>query len=492
MTAEDSIGLGLGTYSFRYEVVGYDTDLRDGLTNTQVTTEMREESDRIGRERAAKVKAAMQHVWTNYRQYAWGWDELAPRTKKGKNPWGSMGVTLVDSLDTLWLMGMKDEFWEARDWVRDKLTFDKANSVSVFETTIRELGGLLSAYDLSGDKTFLTKAQMLGDKLLPAFNTNSGLPTSHVNFKSGTARRSQSVLAEIGTLQVEFRYLSHATGDPKYANKVNHVFEHLAQIGGNHGLYPIYFSPTNGRSTTTQVTLGALGDSFYEYLLKVWLQGGKTESTYRDMYDRAMDGVAEVLIKKSNPSGMTFVSDWNGSRNINKMDHLVCFLAGSLALGSTTHEDPEKAERDLRLAKALAFTCYNMYSRQKTGLAPEMVNFRDGQDMVVPGNAGYYKLRPETAESLFILHQITGDPIYREWSWSIFQAIEKHCKTPNGYGSHPDVNNPSARAEDNLESFFLAETLKYLFLIQDPDHIVDLTKVVFNTEAHPLRIFSET
>ncbi|CAM9913317.1 unnamed protein product, partial [Hapterophycus canaliculatus] len=118
---------------------------------------MREESDRLGRERAAKVKEAMQHAWKGYEEFAWGADELAPRGKKAKQSWGDMGVTLVDSLDTLWLMGMKEEFWKARDWVKNSLSFSKAGDVSVFETTIRELGGLLSAYDLSRDDIFRTK-----------------------------------------------------------------------------------------------------------------------------------------------------------------------------------------------------------------------------------------------------------------------------------------------------------------------------------------------
>ncbi|CAM9163978.1 unnamed protein product, partial [Discosporangium mesarthrocarpum] len=495
--ARNAAGGEDGIYVFPTVNGGIDPDYRDGLSKGMVTAEQREESDRLGHERAISVKEAMKHVWSKYRQFAWGADELAPKSKRGKENWGSMGVTLVDSLDTLWLMDMKAEFWEARDWVRDHLTFNKAHEVSLFETTIRELGGLLSAYDLSQDQVFLNKARELGDRLLPAFDTATGLPTPRVNLKSNCGSGSQSVLAEIGTLQVEFRYLSHVTGDQRYANKVNKVFEHMSHATANHGLFPIYFNPTSGKATTNQVTLGALGDSFYEYLLKVWLQGGKTEATYRQMYDRAMDGVAEVLAKKSNPGGLTYISDWNGSHNKDKMDHLVCFLAGTLALGSVTADDHKRAERDMALGKQLAYTCYQMYRRQKTGLAPEMVNFENGKDMVVPPKAGYYILRPETAESLFILHQITKDPIFREWSWDIFKAsifmleIEKHCRLPNGYGAFPNVNKVNDQAEDKMESFFLAETLKYLYLIQDPDQSIDLEKVVFNTEAHPLAIFEE-
>ncbi|CAM9711535.1 unnamed protein product [Laminaria digitata] len=387
------------------------------------------ESDRKGRDRAIAVKGAMQHAWKGYEEYAWGADELAPRSQRGKESWGNMGVTLVDSLDTLWLMGMKDEFWKARDWVKEHLSFRHASEVSVFETTIRELGGLLSAYDLSGDEVFKEKATELGDLLLPAFNTGSGIPTARVNFRNGRNSGSKSVLAEIGTLQqVEFRYLSEITGDRKYAEKANKVFDMMSELHVADGLFPIFFNPSSGRPVGSQarmcVTFGALGDSFYEYLLKVWIQGGKKETSYRTMYDRAMDGMTKVLLKQSDPSGLTYVSDWNGHANADKMDHLVCFLAGTLALGAQTAaaDDEVRAERDMKTAKALAYTCYQMYARQKTGLAPEMVLFEKGKDMVVPQKTAYNILRPETAEALYVLHQITGDPIYREWSWEIFQV----------------------------------------------------------------------
>lgn len=184
--------------------------------------------------RAASVRGAMEHAWSAYERYAWGRDELKPLSKRGHDNWGGMGVTLVDSLDTLWLMGMKDEFWRGRDWVRDHLTFENTGQVSFFETTIRELGGLLAAYDLSGDDTFLTKAKDLGDRLSHAFDTPSGLPKGQVNLHTGSPgggwTGSNSVLAEIGTVQVEFNYLSEKTGDPKYSKMANKVYDTLVRI----------------------------------------------------------------------------------------------------------------------------------------------------------------------------------------------------------------------------------------------------------------------
>jgi hypothetical protein len=171
------------------------------------------------------------------------------------------------------------------------------------------------------------------------------------------------------------------------------------------------------------------------------------------------------------------------------MEELVCFLPAVLALGAVTlpEGDSERAVRYMAAAEGLTHTCYQMWHRHPTHLAPEITRFVDGQDMLAQETD--YRLRPETAEALFYLHEITGHPIYREWAWEIFQGIEQYCRTQEAYGTQLDVTNPNGQIKDRMESFFLGETLKYLYLIQDPDHPIDLQKHVFNTEAHPLRMF---
>ncbi|CAN0173335.1 unnamed protein product, partial [Ectocarpus fasciculatus] len=240
----------------------------------------------------------------------------------------------------------------------------------------------------------------------------------------------------------------------------------------------------------SQVTFGALGDSFYEYLLKVWMQGGRREESYRRMYEDAMDGVEELLVQKAR--GLTYLSEWNGTKRQHRMDHLACFLAGNLALGAMTSPDSGKAARDLRTGKAsaLAYTCYQMYLHTATGLSPEVVEFNGAGDMRARDQARFYILRPETLESFFVLHQLTGDPVYREWGWEIFRAIERHCRIGVAYGSHPDVEVRRRVAKDHMESFFPGETLKYLYLLMQPDHPIDLMEYTLNTEAHPLKIFA--
>jgi hypothetical protein len=497
--AREAVNGRNGKYTFplhKSTVSGVNIALVDGVGGREVTDAMRQQSDKEARERRESVKAGMRHAWSGYKRYAWGRDEVKPISNHGQDNWGGMGVTLVDSLDTLWLMGLKEEFAEARDWVANSLSFDHAGTVSVFETTIRELGGLLSAYDLSQDRVFLDKARQLADKLTPAFNTESGIPMGMVNFRNGQASGgwsgSNAILSELGSVQLEFRYLAEKVKDTSYEQKSMRPFQVMYAQHPSTGLYPIKVSTRDGRFAETQVTFGALGDSFYEYLLKVWLQGGRKETWLREMYDKAMDGVMDKLLLASDVSGLAFLSDWNGRHNNRKMDHLVCFMPGTLALGAYT--DPKglnsaRAQRDLAVAKALMYTCYQMYHRMASGIAAEYVEFPAHQDFIPGPQAQFYILRPETAESLFVLNKLTGDPIYRDWAWEIWQAIDRTCKTDTAYGAIRDVTKHNGGGiDDRMESFFLAETLKYLYLAQDPDTEIDLMKFVFNTEAHPMRL----
>lgn len=144
------------------------------------------QDDLLDVERRQKVKEAMLHAWSSYEKYAWGQDELQPQTKNGINSFGGLGATLIDSLDTLYIMGLDEQFQRAREWVANSLDFNKDYDASVFETTIRVVGGLLSAYDLSNDKMFLEKARDIADRLLPAWDTASGVPYNIINLAHGS------------------------------------------------------------------------------------------------------------------------------------------------------------------------------------------------------------------------------------------------------------------------------------------------------------------
>jgi len=442
-------------------------------------------------EKQAAVKDAFLFAWNGYTSRVWGTDELQPVTGTSQN-WLGLGLTIIDSLDTLWIMDLKDEFNRGKDWVAANLHFNKNAYISFFETTIRVLGGLLSAYDLSGEKVFLTKAEDLGKRFLPVFNTASGIPYCTINLETGGAQNpgwtgGASILSEVGTVQLEFVYLSAKTGNPEFAEKALKVYDRLDKTKKHSGLYSVYVSTQTGEFTREHITLGALGDSFYEYLLKLWLLKGKQDAQYRRMYDEAADNIVKHLVKKSNPSGLTYIAELIGGRIDPKMDHLVCFAGAMFALGSL---DSDNAERDMLVGSELTKTCYQMYHRMATGISPELVRFEGDDDFIAPHGARHYLLRPEAAESMFVLWRLTHDPIYRTMGWEMFQAINKYCRAQYGFSGIRDVTTTDVAFDNLQQSFFLAETLKYFYLLFSDDNLIPLDKYVFNTEAHPLSVLS--
>ncbi|KAM3308301.1 mannosyl-oligosaccharide 1,2-alpha-mannosidase MNS1 isoform X1 [Capsicum chacoense] len=447
--------------------------------------------DPVDAQRREKVKDAMRHAWSSYEKYAWGHDELQPQTKNGVDSFGGLGATLIDSLDTLYIMGLDKQFQRATEWVANSLDFNKDYDASVFETTIRVVGGLLSAYDLSGDKLFLDKAQDIADRLLPAWNTPTGIPYNIINLSHGNPHNHRwtagySILADSASEQLEFIALSQRTGDPKYQQKVEKVILELSRNFPDDGLLPIHINPAGEEVefVYSTITFGAMGDSFYEYLLKAWIQGNRTAAVgrYRKMWETSMQGLLS-LVRRTSPSSFAYIGEKLGDLLNHKMDELACFAPGMLALGSSGY-GPDKSQKFLSLAEELAWTCYNFYQSTPTKLAGENYFFGKSQDMTV--GTSWNILRPETVESLFYLWRLTGNKTYQEWGWNIFQAFEKNSRIKSGYVGLKDVNTG---VQDNMmQSFFLAETLKYLYLLYSPPSIIPLDEWVFNTEAHPIKI----
>ncbi|CAI5725054.1 unnamed protein product [Peronospora effusa] len=406
--------------------------------------------------RRLAVRNAMIFAWGNYEEYAFGADEIGPKDGRNfSNVWGNIACSLVDGLDTLWIMDLKDEFQRARDYVANKLDFSHlgrdGNSVSVFETIIREVE---------------EKFYVLGGY--------------------------RATIADVGTLQLETRYLSDITGDLKYA-EMGDAFYKIVQREGSYnktGLFPVHFDTVRGEFDTNSslITVGSFGDSFYEYLLKVYIYSGKRqEDKYlREFYDDAVRGIEEYLLYFSIPDNLYFLHEMTVpslSRDLS-MSHLACFVPGMLALGTLSEtQDHAKNAKHLELAEKLMETCYQLYHRQATGLSPESVSFPMMQAV-----DSRYILRPETVESLFYLYRITKNSKYREYGWKIFEALETHAKTKYGYAVVANVTTLPAQTENKMESFFLAETLKYHYLLQAPESLIPLDEYVFNTEAHPLRI----
>ncbi|XP_066111754.1 endoplasmic reticulum mannosyl-oligosaccharide 1,2-alpha-mannosidase-like [Saccopteryx bilineata] len=450
-------------------------------------------------ERQKAVIDAFRHAWTGYRKYAWGHDELKP-VSRSFSEWFGLGLTLIDSLDTMWILGLKKEFGEARRWVSKNLKFQKDVDVNLFESTIRILGGLLSAYHLSGDRLFLQRAEDFGNRLMPAFQTPSKIPYSDVNIGTGVAHppwwTSDSTVAEVTSIQLEFRELSRLTGVKKFQEAAEEVTRRVHSLSGKKdGLVPMFINTHSGLFTHVGVfTLGARADSYYEYLLKQWIQGGKQDTRLLEDYLEAVEGIKKHLLRKSEPSKLTFVGELTHGRFSAKMDHLVCFLPGTLALG-THHGLPAD---HMTLAQELMDTCYQMNRQMETGLSPEIAHFnlyaqKDQKDVQVKPADRHNLLRPETVESLFYLHRLTGDGKYQDWGWEILRSFNTYTRVPSGgYSSISNVQDPqNPQPRDKMESFFLGETLKYLYLLFSDDRdLVSLDTYVFNTEAHPLPIWA--
>ncbi|XP_044270175.1 endoplasmic reticulum mannosyl-oligosaccharide 1,2-alpha-mannosidase [Tribolium madens] len=448
--------------------------------------------------RQEAVVKAFKHAWQGYKQFAWGHDHLKPITE-GYSDWFGLGLSIVDAIDTIYIMGLTKEYKEAREWIEKHLHFDVNRDVNLFEVTIRVLGGLLSIYHLTQDRMFITKAVDLADRLLPSFESESGIPYSDVNLFTRKAHAPKwspdSSTSEVTTIQLEFRDLSRITGNPKYENAVSKVSFHIHNLEKKDGLVPIFINANTGqfRSYAT-ITLGARGDSYYEYLLKQWLQTGKTIDYLRDDYVTSIMGVEKHLTKRTVPNGFLFIGELlvGGKDFKPKMDHLTCYLPGTLALG--VHNG--LPESHMKLAEELLSTCYQTYAQQPTFLAPEITYFNiqgeNSNDMYVKTNDAHNLLRPEYLESLWYVYQLTGNKTYQDWGWQIFQGFENYTKVKNGYTSIGNVKNPlNVRPKDMMESFFLSETLKYLYLLfSDDPKLIDLDTYVINSEAHPLPIYS--
>ncbi|XP_058443510.1 mannosyl-oligosaccharide alpha-1,2-mannosidase IA isoform X4 [Malaya genurostris] len=452
----------------------------------------------IDYEKREKVREMMIHAWDSYKLYAWGKNELKPISKRGHS--GSifgafdLGATIVDGLDTLYLMGLHKEFDEGRDWIERKFTLDGVGiDLSVFETNIRFIGGFLTCYAFTGDRLFLEKAKYVADKLLPAFQTPTGIPYALVNVNNGISKNygwasgGSSILSEFGTLHLEFSYLSDVTGNSVYRERVQAIRSVLKDIEKPKGLYPNYLNPKTGKWGQQHMSLGALGDSFYEYLLKAWIQSGHEDNEAREMFDDAMQAIIQHMIRTS-PGGLTYVSDLKFERLEHKMDHLACFAGGLFGLGATTLSN-QYSDKYMEIGEGITNTCHESYVRTYTRLGPEAFRFNDGVEAkALKTGEKYYILRPETFESYFVMWRLTHDQKYRDWGWDAVQALENHCRTPNGFTGLKNVYLTDPQKDDVQQSFFLAETLKYLYLLFSDDSLLPLDEWVFNTEAHPLPV----
>ncbi|PPQ89224.1 hypothetical protein CVT25_001303 [Psilocybe cyanescens] len=453
---------------------------------------------------------AVQTIFTEsyaaYKKFAFGHDDLSPLSQSfsdGRNGWGA---TIVDAMSTMHIMGLNDLFSEAVNF-SSKIDFSKSqtsDTVSIFETTIRYLGGLLSAFELSNQQfpILLEKAKEVGDKLTFGWVGDNDIPFGFLDFSTNTPNiGSTSNIAEAGTLSLEFETLSKHTGNQTYANLALKSVSHIANLPAPlPGLAAQGIDPDNGQFVGGYVTWGGGSDSYFEYLIKHARLSNTNDNLFADTWHTAVDSSIKTLLRTSTVGNHVYLADFDDSRTIRHIgSHLACFHGGNWLFGGRLLNN----DTIVKIALDLIDGCWNTYAGDATGIGPEAFAFisSDGNftgdglpsadQLAFYQKHGYYItasdyiLRPEVLESNFYAFRVTGDSKYLDRAASAVASFNKFLQTPTGFAGLNDINNINTSKIDDTESFWFAEVLKYLYLtFDDPNHI-SLDKFVFNTEAHP-------
>jgi mannosidase alpha-like ER degradation enhancer 2 len=418
-------------------------------------------------ELAKDVRDQFLHGWDGYRKYAWGHDELMPLSHK-PHDWypHSLLMTSVDGLDTMIVMGLKPQADEARNLIDTQLNFDQDMYVKDFEITIRMLGGLLSSYQLTGDKRLLELADDLGRRMLPIFDSPTGMPYEYVNLHTGQVRGAVSNPAEVGSLLIEYGMLAKLTGKQEYYDKAKRAVVELYKRGSKIGLVGSGINVETG--AWTDPTAGIMGgiDSYYEYLLKAAILFNDKDC--RRMWEESLVAINKYLADQR-PNGLWYgQADMNtGVRTTTDYGALDAFFPAVLALSG-----------DMDRAAHLQDSGYAMWNLE--GIEPDELNYA-----AMKIEAAEYPLRPEIIESTYYLYHYTHDPKYLAMGQTYYRSLVQYCRTPEAFAALKDVR--TKQQADDMESFFFAETLKYLYLLFAPPSALDFNSVVFNTEAHPMK-----
>ncbi|XP_016043949.1 ER degradation-enhancing alpha-mannosidase-like protein 3 isoform X3 [Erinaceus europaeus] len=457
----------------------------------------REEKQKLGNQ----VLEMFDHAFGNYMEHAYPADELMPLTCRGRvrgqepsrgdvdDALGKFSLTLIDSLDTLVVLNKTKEFEDAVRKVLRDVNLDNDVVVSVFETNIRVLGGLLGGHSLAimlkekgeymqwYNDELLHMAKQLGYKLLPAFNTTSGLPYPRINLKFGirkpearTGTETDTCTACAGTLILEFAALSRFTGATifeEYARKALDFLWEKRQRSSN--LVGVTINIHTGDWVRKDSGVGAGIDSYYEYLLKAYVLLGDDSflERFNTHYDAIMRYISQppLLLDVHIHKPMLNARTW--------MDALLAFFPGLQVL-----------KGDIRPAIETHEMLYQVI--KKHNFLPEAFT----TDFRV--HWAQHPLRPEFAESTYFLYKATGDPYYLEVGKTLIENLNKYARVPCGFAAMKDVRTGSH--EDRMDSFFLAEMFKYLYLLfaDKEDIIFDIEDYIFTTEAHLLPLWLST
>nr|POF13290.1 mannosyl-oligosaccharide alpha-1,2-mannosidase 1b [Quercus suber] len=481
------------------------------------------EPSSVAMQRADGVKEAFQHAWAGY---AFPNDELYPVSNGFGNSRNGWGASAADAFSTALVMGDADivniilDYVPTIDW---SVSYED-EAVSLFETTIRYLGGILSAYDLlngpmadlANNKDnvprLLDQAINLANNLSFAFETPLGVPSNNLYFNNrSTDGSATNGLATIGSLVLEWTHLSDLTGNSTYAQLTQKGEEYLlnpqpAWAQPWPGLVGSNVNISTGKFVDAQGGWNGGTDSFYEYLIKMWVYDSSRFSQYRDRWIAAVDSsIAHLASHPSSRPDLTFLAAFDNTTLVYDSGHLACFDGGNFILGGLVLNE----EKYTNFGLALVAACEDTYASTLTKIGPESFSWvpDGGNFSAIPSNqtefydrAGFYitssgyVLRPEVLESFYYAYRATGDRKYQEWSWNGFVAINATTRIGSGFSDISDVNAPNGgNHTDFQDSFLFAEVLKYAYLIHAPDAEYQVNyqgknEWVFNTEGHPIKV----
>ncbi|XP_055829805.1 alpha-mannosidase I MNS4 isoform X1 [Solanum dulcamara] len=429
-----------------------------------------------------EVHEMFYHAFNGYMDHAFPRDELKPLSCGGEDTLGGYALTLIDSLDTLALLGDRERFTASVEWIGKNLRFDINKTVSIFETTIRILGGLISAHLIASDHNtgmripsyddeLLRLAEDLARRMLPAFDTPTGIPFGSVNLLHGVDENESKITSTAGggTLTLEFGILSRLTNDPIFEQVAKNAVRGLWARRSKINLVGAHIDVFSGDWTQKDAGIGTSIDSFYEYLLKAYLLFGDEE--YLFIFQEAYKAAMNYL----------FNDPWYVEVNMNSaalvwplFNSLQAFWPGLQVLAG----DIEPAIR----THAAFFSVWRRYGFTPEGFNLATLSVQQGQKS--------YPLRPELIESTYWLYKATRDPRYLDTGRDMLASLQYGARCTCGYCHISDVE--FHKQEDHMESFFLAETVKYLWLLFDlaagPDNLVENGpyKYIFSTEGHLL------
>jgi len=419
---------------------------------------------------AAEVKAEMAWAWDHYRARAWGKDEIKP-VSGGFSSFPlkehHLGLTLIEALDTLWLMGLDSRFRDGVNWVRGNLDFAVDGEVSVFETSIRLVGGLLSAHLASGDPVLLGKARECADRLLPAFDTPTGMPYRFVNLLTGKPRDPVTSPADIATYLPEWGTLSRLTGDPRYEAATHRAMVALYSRRSDLDLVATKIDVVTGEWKTRTATVGSYGDSFFEYLWDSWQLFG--DEGCKAMYDICTAAILKhQQVWKDGDLWFADVDFETGAVISTEQDELASFYGGLLAQGGAAKEGAAYTESWAKL-------------QDRFGVLPEGYDYASAKPTQVT-NA----LRPELVDAAFNLWLLDRGERWREIAAAHFRAMQRWNKAQYGYTDLADVTADPKTQKDHCPGYWWSEQMKYYWLMFSDTRRFDYAKNCLTTEGNVL------